>query len=230
MEMPDFTKYSLSELYDSLSHIDKIQYPDRVKIIEELIVIKGGDKDIYTQPVSNQSEPRSHLNNRKVKDKEISIVEVTAPEGEIIQQILATRGLRLGGLLLDLVFMMIPLFIIILLFFSPSGLPDFKNLSLNQHLLLIFIGQVIFLGLNGYYLWTKGQTLGKKVVGTRIVNMSGNTPPFLILYVARYVSLIFIGYIPILGTIFSILNPLFIFRKDHRCIHDHIAGTRVIMA
>jgi hypothetical protein len=39
-----------------------------------------------------------------------------------------------------------------------------------------------------------------------------------------------IGLVPIIGPIYSIVDVLFIFRDDRRCIHDHIAGTRVVVA
>ena len=37
-----------------------------------------------------------------------------------------------------------------------------------------------------------------------------------------------IGSVPYLGMLFSLIDSLFIFRDDRRCIHDHIAGTRVV--
>ncbi|MBD3392455.1 MAG: hypothetical protein GF418_10265 [Chitinivibrionales bacterium] len=36
--------------------------------------------------------------------------------------------------------------------------------------------------------------------------------------------------IPILGSLFALINVLFVFREDHRCIHDLIAGTKVVSA
>jgi hypothetical protein len=30
------------------------------------------------------------------------------------------------------------------------------------------------------------------------------------------------------GTFLVLVDVLFIFRKDRRCVHDHIAGTRVV--
>lgn len=35
-------------------------------------------------------------------------------------------------------------------------------------------------------------------------------------------------YIPVIGQYISILNYLFVFRKNRRCLHDLIAGTQVI--
>jgi hypothetical protein len=37
-----------------------------------------------------------------------------------------------------------------------------------------------------------------------------------------------IGLIPGIGTLFGRANILFIFSADQRCLHDRIAGTRVI--
>lgn len=37
-----------------------------------------------------------------------------------------------------------------------------------------------------------------------------------------------IGGIPVVGMIFSIVDPLFIFQESRRCVHDLIADTVVI--
>ncbi|MEA2700447.1 MAG: hypothetical protein QOI66_4718, partial [Myxococcales bacterium] len=37
-----------------------------------------------------------------------------------------------------------------------------------------------------------------------------------------------ISAIPYLGGLYALVDALFIFRDDRRCIHDLIAGTRVI--
>ena len=39
-----------------------------------------------------------------------------------------------------------------------------------------------------------------------------------------------IGAIPLVGTVFSLVNICFIFREDRRCIHDLMAGTHVVEA
>ena len=46
----------------------------------------------------------------------------------------------------------------------------------------------------------------------------------------RYLPLQAVGQIPILGVVVGLLNPLLIFRADRRCLHDHIAGTKVVLA
>ena len=103
-------------------------------------------------------------------------------------------------------------------------------MPLGQHILGSVIGIVIFLGLHGYFLAKNGQTIGKKIVKTRIVNINGELCPFAKMFVLRYVILWIITMIPIIGTIYGIVDSLFIFGKEKRCIHDYIAGTKVIYA
>ena len=73
-----------------------------------------------------------------------------------------------------------------------------------------------------------GQTVGKKVLDIKIVGMDGNKLEFLPLIGLRYAPLWIASYVPVVGGILAIVNILFIFRKDRRCIHDHIAGTQVV--
>ena len=59
---PDFSKYTLVELLDIEKHIDKDAYPDRYKIVFELIKIKENDPDeIEVIKVSDESF-KVHLN------------------------------------------------------------------------------------------------------------------------------------------------------------------------
>jgi hypothetical protein len=39
-----------------------------------------------------------------------------------------------------------------------------------------------------------------------------------------------IGAIPVIGLVYSLLDPLFIFGGNQRCIHDYIADTIVVQA
>ncbi len=37
-----------------------------------------------------------------------------------------------------------------------------------------------------------------------------------------------IGMVPYVGGIYGLIDSLFIFREDRRCVHDLIAGTKVV--
>ncbi len=73
-----------------------------------------------------------------------------------------------------------------------------------------------------------GQSLGKKWSGIRIERVDGGQVTFSNgVFLRNWVTKL-IGSVPYLGAIFQLVDCLFIFRDDRRCIHDHIAGTRVV--
>lgn len=89
-------------------------------------------------------------------------------------------------------------------------------------------GFFMFSLLHGYFLHTNGQTIGKKALGIRIVTLENDKASLSRLLGRRYLPISIIPLIPVIGPLFSIVDILFIFRKDRRCVHDFIAGTRVI--
>ncbi len=105
-----------------------------------------------------------------------------------------------------------------------SGQP----LTLAQQIFLFVGGWVIFLSLNGYLLYHEGKTIGKAMTKMRIVDQYGDVPSFGKLLGLRYFVLGLIGQIPFVGGLLSIVDVLFIFGQDRRCLHDYLAGTWVI--
>ena len=88
---------------------------------------------------------------------------------------------------------------------------------------------VIFMVINGYLLVTKGQTLGKLALGIRIVDAASNGAATAVkLLGLRYVLVLLVMAIPIIGQLLGLADALFIFRSDRRCVHDLLAGTKVV--
>lgn len=80
-----------------------------------------------------------------------------------------------------------------------------------------------------YFLSAHGQTIGKKLLGIRIIKQAtGENGGFLTNVIMRAFIPGLIGGIPLIGPIFSLVDILFIFRSDKRCIHDLVAGTIVV--
>ena len=83
--------------------------------------------------------------------------------------------------------------------------------------------------INLVLLTKRGQTLGKKWMGIRIARIDDDgNPGFVKAVLLRGFVNGLIGSIPLLGPVYSLVDICFIFREDRRCIHDHIAGTRVV--
>jgi uncharacterized RDD family membrane protein YckC len=82
-----------------------------------------------------------------------------------------------------------------------------------------------------YLLAVRGQTIGKIVMGLRIVRFEdGGNPGFVKAVLLRTFLWALITAVPVVGTLIGVVGILFIFRDDQRCLHDHIAGTRVVNA
>ena len=144
---------------------------------------------------------------------------------------LASRGLRLGGSLLDALI----LGAIILAIWYVTGAWQTVYDAVTQHemlplgftLMWMVIGLAIFVLVQGYSLVKDGQTLGKKFVHTKIVTMDGTLPSMRQLCV-RYGIANYIGVIPLIGKFLALGDICLIFRRDKRCGHDLAAGTQVI--
>jgi len=73
-----------------------------------------------------------------------------------------------------------------------------------------------------------GQSLGKKWTGIRIEKIDGLRLSFGSAVVLRNWVPKVMGMVPYLGAVFHLVDLLYIFREDRRCLHDHFAGTQVV--
>ncbi len=148
---------------------------------------------------------------------------------------LAGRWQRLGAAILD--------GIIGFAFALPGGLMLFlggvmakSGHSANPALLIpsfvvLAIGILALVIIQLYLLVTRGQTIGKKLLGIKIVTYPDEANPgFVKVWLLRSFVNGLIGAIPMVGGLYSLVDVLFIFREDKRCIHDLIAGTQVVNA
>jgi uncharacterized RDD family membrane protein YckC len=143
---------------------------------------------------------------------------------------LASLGKRLGGLIIDIVAVCVIVVPIMLLTGLFRGGFTHLDVSMGRRVIYGCLTIGVWLVLNYRLLAEKGQTIGKKVVGTRIVDLQGGLPPVGKLIALRYLVPWLAGTIPYLGGLFSLADALFIFGAERRCIHDHLAGTRVVNA
>lgn len=91
----------------------------------------------------------------------------------------------------------------------------------------------ILLGLavaNLYLLATNGQTIGKKIMGIKIVRSDLVTPAsFWRIVGLRYLPVSLMGMVPFVGGLLQFGNYLMIFGAEQRCGHDLIADTHVVV-
>ena len=96
---------------------------------------------------------------------------------------------------------------------------------------LLCIGWLALLIVQAIFLIKRGQSLGKMIVGIKIVKVSDESVPgFVKVFVLRMFVPSLLTGIPYLGWLLGLIDTLFIFRDDRRCVHDLIAETKVVNA
>lgn len=148
---------------------------------------------------------------------------------EADQSNLATRWQRFWASIIDSLIMMV---LMIPLMFFTGMFEVTDEMAQPSYLYTLGIGLAglaFFVLINYKLLTTKGQTIGKKVLNTKIVEMDGSLPDSKAL-LTRYGVFFGLGYIPVIGSIINLVNVLFIFGKEKRCGHDYIAKTKVVKA
>jgi uncharacterized RDD family membrane protein YckC len=88
-------------------------------------------------------------------------------------------------------------------------------------------------------LTTRGQSIGKRIVGVRVIRLDGSKPGIVHAWLLREVPMTVIGtvlgFLPFIGPFllgpgFHLTDWCMIFRDDQRCLHDLFAGTKVVKA
>ncbi|OYW77099.1 MAG: hypothetical protein B7Z37_05490 [Verrucomicrobia bacterium 12-59-8] len=147
---------------------------------------------------------------------------------------LASLGQRLGAALLDglviVVLVGIPYTVALVSMAAAeknhvSGMPPAEVGGFAVAGIAI-LGLMIY---NLVLLTKQGQTIGKKMLGIRIVSHpDGQRAGFVKAVLLRGFVNGIIGAIPLLGALYSLIDICCIFREDRRCIHDLIGGTQVV--
>tara|TARA_Y100000994_G_C15401202_1_gene321792 strand:- start:79 stop:585 length:507 start_codon:yes stop_codon:yes gene_type:complete len=156
---------------------------------------------------------------------------------------LATRTRRFLATIIDMCLVPILTLFLVMIFGLVEHAEDYaagNNMFFNI-LATAILGYMI---LNGFLLWSRGQTVGKLLLGIAIVSSDGfdHMEPAsfwrLILIRAIFFPLLFLLVMPFLPAILfpdigwlfviPIMDQLTILGNNRRCIHDYVSRTRVI--
>ncbi|MDB4790868.1 RDD family protein [Akkermansiaceae bacterium] len=153
----------------------------------------------------------------------------------------ASLGQRLLGKIIDGL-IMIPLGLVIgvgYALISPPKLVAVEKLSdvflgdasvygLGETLLLAVFGMAAYIGVQWAFWASTGQSIGKKVMKTQVVNLDGSQASVQTIAFKRYGIINLIANVPTFGPLVHFIGVLLIFRQNRNCLHDDIAKTRVI--
>lgn len=142
---------------------------------------------------------------------------------------LARRLTRLVAVIIDGAIMLAVTIPVFLGFGVNQGPPD--TFSIVGFVGQLLFGIVVYLAIHGYLLATRGQSVGKYLLGIKIVDAeSYEILDFGKLVGLRIVPVWLVSAIPIIGGLLAMVDALFIFQENRRCVHDLIAGTIVVEA
>tara|TARA_B100000614_G_C14383151_1_gene426451 strand:- start:241 stop:747 length:507 start_codon:yes stop_codon:yes gene_type:complete len=150
------------------------------------------------------------------------VAPITQPMYDDISPELASLGARFAGAVIDgisIVIIFIPIILV-------AGITEsFESKTVLIKFAYGVLGLAIFITINGYLLARRGQTMGKILAKTQIVNAHTYQVPGIGSTIGmRYLLNGVLGQIPL----YSFIDALFIFGKEKRCIHDYLARTVVI--
>jgi uncharacterized RDD family membrane protein YckC len=109
-----------------------------------------------------------------------------------------------------------------------GNLAFFRNFGTSGAGLFSGIAWLGLLLLQAYLVTRRGQSLAKGWLGIKIVKLDGSPVNFVSGVLLRHWLFFALQYVPKIGVVLSVADPLLIFRSDRRCAHDLIAGTKVI--
>lgn len=93
----------------------------------------------------------------------------------------------------------------------------------------LFVGIGVFAILNTYLLATRGQTIGKYVLKIRIVDhRSDEVAKLRFSLLLREGIMMQLSLFGMMGTLIAMIDVLFIFSRNRRCLHDYWSFTKVV--
>jgi uncharacterized RDD family membrane protein YckC len=139
--------------------------------------------------------------------------------------VLAEPGTRLIAHIVDQIALIGPIFGCMIFALMLSAGTGSRDTVLG---LFVLLGVVATLGVMGYQLYLlseSGQTIGKRMLGIQIVRTDGSQATLGRIFLLR---ILVPAAINAGCGAFGLIDVLFIFAADRRCVHDHLADTKVV--
>lgn len=145
---------------------------------------------------------------------------------------LAGRGTRFGAAILDGVigFIAVGAPALIGADFNAMATGNLYQALSGVGMTLAGIGSLVLIGVTAYLVHQNGQTIGKKILGIKVVRTDYSRASLARIFWLRNVVNAIPGAIPFVGNIYGLVDHLFIFGDRRQCVHDKIADTLVVKA
>jgi uncharacterized RDD family membrane protein YckC len=158
-----------------------------------------------------------------------------------VDDVKASRGARLGASIIDSLVIFLPM--------TPayakavplvaSAAPGMQRNAFAVWGVIASTGGWFYVGMvwalamlivNGVLAYRNGQSIGKKLLSIKDVRTDGSRASFARIFWLRNVLNSAITFVPLVGSLYGLIDVLFIFGSAKRCVHDYIADTIVVRA
>ncbi|MFC5437245.1 RDD family protein [Rhodanobacter umsongensis] len=158
--------------------------------------------------------------------------DVAAWDAHDLENRKATRGKRFGAALLDGV---INLIWVLPIIWGATMAGDVRHglKPVAPMVGVVLLGLALLIGIfvvNCMMIHRSGQTIGKRALDIAIVRTDGSRVGVARYLFLRVMPVVLISMIPGVGRLVNLVDPLLIFGKERRCLHDLIADTIVVDA
>jgi uncharacterized RDD family membrane protein YckC len=161
---------------------------------------------------------------------------------------LAERSSRLGAYLLDIVMLCIvygPAIVgalprlrtIMMAAAQPGGAANVSRMEIyrayyvgNPYILITAVLFLVWAVVTILLVVRNGQSIGKRIVGIKVVRTNGQKASFWRIFLLRNVVNAIPSLIPIVSYVYWLVDTLVIFGESRQCLHDKIASTVVVKA
>jgi uncharacterized RDD family membrane protein YckC len=157
---------------------------------------------------------------------------------------LAERGARLLAATLDeLILLAISLPMIfgavpamVALVGGTADLESFDTASILSTLLrgpgtiITVLALIAWCIITAWLVAANGQSIGKRMVGIKVVRTDGSRASFARIFLLRNVLNGLPNLLPYVGWLYQLIDPLLIYQESRQCLHDKLADTIVVRA
>ena len=146
----------------------------------------------------------------------------------------AGRGTRLGATMIDGLFFTIVVYVPLVVFVGllplATGTFDWTAGGALKGIGIALLGLAVFTYLNIRFVLANGQTVGKRMLGIKVLRSDGSKASLGRLFWLRNAITGALGLVPIINIIVGLVDALMIFGERRQCLHDRIADTIVVRA
>lgn len=143
---------------------------------------------------------------------------------------LAGRGRRLAAIVIDTFIVTAATISALIIYYG--GWDGYKVSASSDSLVSELRNSALYIAMymlvNCYFLVKNAQSLGKRMLGIKVVRTDGRPVSFARNVASRVVFQNALLLVPVVDIFLWLIDVLFIFRRSRKCLHDKIADTIVV--